>query len=39
MAAPLATVLDDARRMGIGDEFLKPLSKIVGNVRLQLEAL
>jgi len=39
MAMPVATVLDDARRLGIAEEFLTPLAKTVENVRSQLERL
>lgn len=39
MAAPLATLIADARALGIEDKFLAPLEKTIGNVRVQLEAL
>ncbi|MBI3285256.1 MAG: type II toxin-antitoxin system HipA family toxin [Burkholderiales bacterium] len=39
MAAPLATLLADARALGIDEQFLTPLEKTVGNVRSQLENL
>lgn len=39
MAAPMATLLADARVLGIGETYLQPLRKTVDNVRTQLEAL
>lgn len=39
MAAPLATLLPDARALGIEEQFLRPLEKTIGNVRSQLEKL
>jgi serine/threonine-protein kinase HipA len=39
MARPLATLLADARALGIAEQFLTPLEKTVANIRSQLEAL
>lgn len=39
MAGPLATLLNDARALGIEARFLAPLEKTVRNVGAQLEAL
>lgn len=39
MAAPLAIVFDEARALGIDEQFLAPLRKTAANVCLQLEKL
>lgn len=39
MAAPLATLLPDARMLGIEEEFLAPHEKTIVDVRAQLEVL
>ncbi|WP_144769917.1 type II toxin-antitoxin system HipA family toxin [Herbaspirillum sp. SJZ099] len=39
MAAPLASLLDDARALGIEEKFLTPLAATINQVVLQLEAL
>ena len=39
MAVPLASLLDDARALGIEDKFVAPLEATVRQVILQLEAL
>lgn len=39
MAKPLATLLGDARALGIDEQFLIPLEKTVENIRSQLEKL
>jgi serine/threonine-protein kinase HipA len=39
MAAPLATLLADARVLGIEEKFLAPFEKTVDNIRAQLERL
>lgn len=39
MAEPLATILADARGLGVDEKFLTPLQKTVDNVRTQLEDL
>lgn len=39
MAAPLATLLADARALGIDEKFLTPFEKTVENIRAQLERL
>ncbi|MBC7857875.1 MAG: type II toxin-antitoxin system HipA family toxin [Burkholderiaceae bacterium] len=39
MAAPLATLLADARALGIEEQFLTPFEKTVDNIRSQLEKL
>jgi serine/threonine-protein kinase HipA len=39
MAGPLATVFAEARTLGVGQQFLTPLTRTVENVRSQLEEL
>ena len=39
MAAPLATLVADARALGIGEQFLTPLARTIENIRSQLERL
>jgi hypothetical protein len=39
MAAPLATLLADARVLGIDEQFLAPFARTIENVRSQLEQL
>jgi serine/threonine-protein kinase HipA len=39
MAAPMATLFDDARALGIVDQFLAPLQKAWENARTQVEKL
>lgn len=39
MAGPMATILDEARSLGVEEHFLAPLKKSVANVLSQLEAL
>ncbi|MBC3907981.1 type II toxin-antitoxin system HipA family toxin [Undibacterium umbellatum] len=39
MAKPMASLLDDARDLGIEEEFLTPLEQSIMNIRKQLEKL